>query len=157
MNRSRLHPLVLPVLLSLALIQGCAAPQHRYPAQPRQRPVPAQQPRVQTQPTIPEAEVVPQPSVQQGTNPAVGDISRQARQLTSSGQLEAAAQAVERGLRIAPKDAALWSQLAEIRLEQGRFGQARSLAAKSNSLAGGDSALIRKNQLIIGRALRNGR
>jgi len=68
------------------------------------------------------------------------------------GQLTAAAQTLERGLRIAPKNGSLWSQLALVRLQQHRYGQAQSLAAKSINLARGDGTLIHRNQRIIEEA-----
>jgi cytochrome c-type biogenesis protein CcmH/NrfG len=82
----------------------------------------------------------------------LADISRQADKLLHNDRPEAAAQALERGLRIAPKDGYLWSQLAEVRLAQHRYGQALSLAKKSNSLAQGNRPLIRRNQQIMVQA-----
>ncbi len=72
--------------------------------------------------------------------------------LLHNGQPAAAAQILERGLRIAPKDGYLWSQLAEVRLNQGNRQQALELAKKSNSLAHGDSFLRQKNRQIINQA-----
>jgi predicted Zn-dependent protease len=87
-------------------------------------------------------------------NPVAVDINQQAGRLVQSGQLDAAAQVLERGLRIVPKDASLWSHLATVRLQQKHYGQARSLAAKSNSLAGGNTTVIRNNQRIMDAAQR---
>jgi Flp pilus assembly protein TadD len=94
--------------------------------------------------------------VRQPTRSLVNDISRQAEQQIQRGQLETAAQTLERGLRIAPKNASLWSHLATVRLQQHRYGQALALAAKSNTLAGGNSTLMRRNRLIIEEAQRAG-
>ena len=88
------------------------------------------------------------PAILQG-NLVVQGISDQANQLIRKGELDAAAQTIERGLRIAPKEALLWSQLATVRLKQRRYGQAQSLAAKSSSLAPGNAALVSENQIII--------
>lgn len=85
-------------------------------------------------------------------NPLAEKIRRQAAILLRNGRPDAAAQTLERGLRIAPKDGYLWSQLAEVRLYQGRSGQALLLAKKSNTLAQGDIALREKNQQIIHQA-----
>ncbi len=85
-------------------------------------------------------------------NPLTEKIRARAASLLRSGKPDAAAQVLERGLRIAPKDGYLWSQLAEVRLEQGRRNQALALAKKSNSLAHGDSFLQEKNRQIINRA-----
>ena len=93
-----------------------------------------------------------EPAVIVPENSVAADISYQASQLMQKGNLEAAAQTLERGLRIAPKDAYLWSQLATVRLQQRRYGQAQSLAAKSSSLAQGNTSLRYKNQVINEKA-----
>ncbi|HIP38963.1 MAG TPA: tetratricopeptide repeat protein [Desulfocapsa sulfexigens] len=133
--------------LFFIIIQGCstsryhtATPYHRKP-EPRQV---IEQRDIQAPPTE-QPVIVPENSI------AV-DISYQASQLIQNGDLEAAAQTLERGLRIAPKDAYLWSQLATVRLQQRRYGQAQSLAAKSSSLAQGNSSLIYRNQVISEKA-----
>ena len=99
---------------------------------------------------------MPGPTVPVGQpkNPLTRDIRQQAGLQMQKGRLTAAAQTLERGLRIAPKDALLWSDLAAVRLQQHRYGQAQSLAAKSINLAGGDGTLIRRNQRIIEEAQR---
>jgi hypothetical protein len=61
---------------------------------------------------------------------------------------------LERGLRAAPKEAMLWTQMAEIKLQQQQYAQARALAAKSNSLAGTDTIITRKNHWIIQESLK---
>jgi Flp pilus assembly protein TadD len=101
---------------------------------------------------VPVTEPVRHAPKQTGTIAA--DFSRQAATQVSQGRLDLAATTLERGLRIAPKDARLWSQLAEVKLQQQQYGQARSLAAKSNSLAGGNTGLVPKNQWIIDEARR---
>lgn len=78
----------------------------------------------------------------------LGNAERQ----ESSGQYDSAAAALERALRIEPRNAALWQRLAEIRLQQKQPDQAETLAAKSNSLAGRNSALQAGNWRIIARA-----
>ncbi len=71
-----------------------------------------------------------------------------------AGELEKAAAALERALRIDAKDASLWHRLARIRLDQGQTDQAVHLASKSNTLAGLDASLRRANWLVIARAHR---
>lgn len=81
-------------------------------------------------------------------------FSSQAEQQASAGRLDLAAATLERGLRAAPKNARLWSQLAEIKLQQQQYQQASSLATKSNSMAGSNQAVLQKNYWIIEEARR---
>jgi len=146
MTRQTFHLLCLLVVL---IVSGCTTAPYRVPAPYPARPLP--QPPVKRHPAGPGPG---QPSAGQPANPIVVDISNQASRLVQNGQLDAAAQTLERGLRIAPKNASLWSQLAAVRLQQQRYGQARSLAAKSNSLAAGNLTVIRNNLRIIAEAQR---
>jgi Flp pilus assembly protein TadD len=81
------------------------------------------------------------------------DFGLQAQKQQRQGDLDMAAATLERGLRLAPKDPFLWSQLAEVRLLQKNYQQARTLAAKSSSLAGSDRTIVNKNNWIINQAL----
>lgn len=138
-------------LLSALLFQGCATypPQQpvSYPPPPvevEKQPVPQQ--------AIPETEPIRQAPKQ--TNVIAANFSRQAAEQTRQGRLDLAAATLERGLRAVPKDAGLWSQLAEVQLKQENYLQARSLAAKSNSLAGTNSKIAKKNHWIIEESLK---
>lgn len=79
-------------------------------------------------------------------------LLEQAANQRAAGNLVMAAGTLERSLRIEPRNPHLWNRLARIRLEQGLFSQATSLAAKSNTLAGNDEDLVRENKRIIGEA-----
>jgi predicted Zn-dependent protease len=81
-------------------------------------------------------------------------LLRQADAQRAAGDLVSAAATLERGVRIEPRNPYLWNRLARIRLEQGQFSQAESLAAKSNLLAGDLPALLGDNRRIIGEARR---
>ncbi len=85
-------------------------------------------------------------------NRATRTLLAQADQLEAKGELEASAAALERALRIEPRNARLWHRLAAVRLAQGQNKQAASFAAKSNSLAGKDSELITRNNQLIREA-----
>ncbi len=67
----------------------------------------------------------------------------------SQAHWERAAALLERALRIEPRNAQLWHRLAKVRLQQGRYGMAESLAQKSNALAKDDEALKRRNAELI--------
>ncbi len=143
MKLSLLYPPTL--LLILLIANGCAprypvaTPYHRASA-PGQREQDTMAPAAQARPVK--------------INPLVEKIRARATALLNSGRPDAAAQAIERGLRIAPKNGYLWSQLAEIRLKQGHERQARLLAEKSNSLAHGDMVLRQTNKQIIKQTTR---
>jgi Flp pilus assembly protein TadD len=134
---------LLLLLLIMWIVQGCTSSQHPAPTPYRKIPelrqveaLPDMQDTMKRSATLPESSIVK-------------GISDQANELIRNGELDAAAQTIERGLRIAPKEAFLWSQLATVRLRQHRYNQAQSLAAKSSSLAPENSALISKNKKII--------
>jgi tetratricopeptide (TPR) repeat protein len=78
------------------------------------------------------------------------------RQQARAGQPARAAALLERALRIEPRNAALWHNLAAVRLSQQRYSQAESLALRSNSLAGADRKLQADNWRVIAAA-RGGR
>ena len=72
-----------------------------------------------------------------------------ARADTAAGRLPNAAATLERALRIEPRNARLWHELAQVRLRQRDYAQAESLAARSNTLAGSDADLRAANQRLI--------
>ncbi len=135
-------------LVGAQLLQGCVAysppPPVHYPPPRPEAPIVKKQP-------IPQAEPVRQAPKQ--TSAIAADFSRQASENIRQGRPDLATATLERGLRAVPKDAMLWSQLAEVKLQQNLFLQARSLAAKSNSLAGADTEIVKKNQWIIKESL----
>lgn len=65
---------------------------------------------------------------------------------------ERAAALLERALRIEPRDAHLWHRLAQIRLQQGQYRLAESLAQKSSALARDDAQLQMKNTRLLKQA-----
>ena len=120
------------------LVAGCASTPEREPA-----PAPVEQ-------------APPPASTGQRENTAVAGLMESARTDAAAGKLPSAAASLERALRIEPRNPRLWQQLARVRLQQGDFSQAESLAARSNSFAGSDSTLRAENQRIIDDA-RTGR
>lgn len=92
---------------------------------------------------------------------ATQDVGRAVATLLARAQIkqgqarwEQAAELLERALRIEPRNAQLWHRLAKIRLQQGRYGMAESLAQKSNALAKDDETLKRLNAELIAAARR---
>jgi Flp pilus assembly protein TadD len=68
-----------------------------------------------------------------------------------SGDLSGAAATIERALSIAPDDALLWIELAEIRIAQGDRAQGEEMARKALTLTGGDPALEARARRLIAR------
>ena len=75
-----------------------------------------------------------------------------ARADAAAGRLANAAATLERALRIEPRNPRLWQELARVRLKQGQYAQAESVAARSNSWAGSDNALRAENWRLIAEA-----
>jgi Tfp pilus assembly protein PilF len=90
------------------------------------------------------------------SNTAVAAILLDVQSAIQRGQYNIASAQLERALRIEPANPHIWHYLAKVRLNQGRYGQAANLAAKSNALARGDQELRAQNQQIIEMARRSG-
>ena len=84
--------------------------------------------------------------------PAVVALLDTAERQANAGDLEAASASLERAIRIDPRNAVLWYHLATVRLAQGDAQAAEQLAAKSNSLAPGNSVQQARNWRLIARA-----
>jgi predicted Zn-dependent protease len=70
----------------------------------------------------------------------------------AAGRFASAAATLERALRIEPRNPRLWQELARVRLKQGDYAQAESVAARSNTWAGDDSGLRAENWRLIAQA-----
>jgi predicted Zn-dependent protease len=86
--------------------------------------------------------------------PAIIALQSEAEASLESGDLDNAAAALERAIRIQPRNPELWHDLAEVRLKQEQPGLAEDLAKKSNLHAKGNVELIRANWAIIAEARR---
>ena len=122
-------------LFALAFLAGCAA---ESPSPPSEAPAPA------------PAES-PAPAAK-GENVAIAGLMQSARSDSEAGKLGSAAATLERALRIEPKNPRLWQELARVRLKQGEYAQAESVAARSNAWAGSDNALRAENWRLIAQA-----
>jgi len=119
------------LLIGLAVIGGCAtAP-----------PV--------SHPTVLSAAAA---SGEEHANTAVVALLDDAEIREQAGAYEQSAAVLERALRLEPRNAMLWHRLARVRLKQGQWQNAVDLAAKSNSLAGGDGELQNWNWAVIAEA-----
>ena len=87
-------------------------------------------------------------------NAGVVSLQSQAADERAAGDYERAAATLERAIRLAPQDAALWLDLATVRLAQARPDQAEGLARRAASLAGADDGLRRQAEAVAERARR---
>lgn len=105
------------------------------------------------QPGTTEAFVVePVQRASMSENRAVVSLLDQAQSESDAGRHEAAGASLERALRIEPRNPWLWTELAQVRLAEGQYAQAITLARKSNSFSGGKRRVQAENWQVIGKA-----
>ena len=125
------YAIVIAVLLA-----GCAtAPEPGPPPPPEPLPPP---PAAATPAPAPRSE-----------NVAIAGLMQNARDDVAAGRLANAAASLERALRIEPRNPRLWHELAQVRVKQGQYAQAESVAARSNSWADTDNTLRGANWRLI--------
>lgn len=135
-------------LLCAALaLASCAAEPYRARSPAPVAPAPSTRVRPTQAPVAPAAAPVAPVA-------AVASLVAAANQMYAAGQYAKAASALERALRISPRDGALWHELARVRLAEGDLAQAAELAARSDALAAGDADLNWRNGEIL-RAARS--
>ena len=88
------------------------------------------------------------------TSSAVNSLVSIADAKIKGGQYQQAAASLERALRHDPKNAEIWSRLAEVRLLEQDYAQAETTALKSNALSGGDKSLMSSNWRLISKSRR---
>ena len=151
MNRIRR----LCFLLTLAMLTGCSTYQRPYQSSSPPPKKPYQPPPATTQPAKPPPKVyIPKPASiherpAEASPPAVIALMDAAESERRSGQLDAAVATLERAIKIQPRNAKLWHDMAALRLEQYKPRLALDLARKSNTLASGERELKRNNWRII--------
>jgi tetratricopeptide (TPR) repeat protein len=129
--------------LLAVVIGGCATVQ---------QPAPVLEPApLEPAPLEPAPAPAPPPAART-ERPVIAGLLDGARADAAAGRLANAAASLERALRIEPRNPRLWQELARVRLKQGEYAQAESTAARSNSWAGGDSALRAENWRLIAQA-----
>ncbi|HAF45759.1 MAG TPA: hypothetical protein DCK83_12725 [Gallionellaceae bacterium] len=135
------------IIIFALLLVGCASA-------PMQAPAASTLPDAAPQEPLPSptGDGVTEPEPVRSGNPAVVALLDRARMDTGAGNRGAAGASLERGLRIEPRNAWLWHELAQLRLASGQYAQAVSLARKSISFAGGDRRLQAANWRVIGNA-----
>ena len=121
------------LLAVVAILGGCVAMEQRAPVSD----------------SVPSS--VPAPAAI-SANLAVASLVDSAHADVAAGRLTHAAASLERALRIEPRNPRLWQELARVRLMQGDYAQAESMAARSNSWAGDDVRLRAENWRLIAQA-----
>ena len=134
----------------LLLLAGCAS----VTTQPAGEPTvpPATTPPEMAPPPGQSVITPPEPKPVMSANRAVIALLDQAQLHNEAGQRDAAGASLERALRIEPRNPWLWHELAQLRLTQGQYAQAVSLARKSTSFAVQDRHLQALNWRLIGNA-----
>jgi hypothetical protein len=103
---------------------------------------------------------LPDPAVRSGRDfvpvpeegKAAGTLLASARQSVRSGQFGQAEMMLERALRLEPRNARLWHEMAQVKYGQQEYGQVVQFCIKSNSLAGKDYGLIQQNWGLMEKA-----
>lgn len=81
--------------------------------------------------------------------PAVAALQDQAEEASAAGEHERAAALLERALRIEPRNAGLWHNLAIVRYRDGDYRQAENMAQRSLQHVSGNRDLERRNWELI--------
>ncbi|MDJ0957098.1 MAG: tetratricopeptide repeat protein [Arenicellales bacterium] len=87
----------------------------------------------------------------ESVTPVVTALVTDAQASRQNEEYDQAAVQLERALRIEPRNAGLWHELAQVYFEQGSFDQAIQFATKSNTLTK-DSELRTKNWRLMAQA-----
>ena len=135
---------VRPIALlgGLLLLAGCGSTQTRSNDQPLLEPAP----RI-SENTLPEG------SIRIDTESArVAHLWSQAEQARLESNNDLALQRLFEALEVSPQNSLLWSRAAEIQLINEQAALAENFATKSNSFAGSNVSLLRRNWLIIEHA-----
>ena len=103
------------------------------------------------EPAPPPAEFKPAES-STTQSPAVAALVTAATQSSNAGNIEAASAAIERAIRIEPRNAELLYKLAVLRLKQSKPVLAEDLAKKAALLAGKNNTLKKNSWLLIAHA-----
>ena len=159
---NRFQSFFAPALL-LLLLAGCAT----VTAPPSAKPAEAVPQGALPQGSMPQ-EAIPQTAIPQPSGEAIviepvpkSDMSNnkaiialldRAQIDNRAGNRDAAGSSLERALRIEPRNAWLWLELAQLRLAQGQYAQAITLARKSISFSGHEHRLQALNWQVIGNA-----
>lgn len=101
--------------------------------------------------TSPEERAFPSSASPSNTK-AVSTLVATARSDAAAGRLSNAAASMERAIRLEPRNARLWHELAMVRFKQGEFAQAEQMAMRSNALIERDASLRAQNWQLVAQS-----
>jgi tetratricopeptide (TPR) repeat protein len=105
-------------------------------------------------PATPDQDITPPrqsvPVAKEGK--AAATLLAGARQNVRAGQFDQAEMTLERALRLEPRNARLWYEMARVKYGQKDYKQVVQFCIKSKSLAGKDYVLIKQNWLLMEKA-----
>jgi len=104
------------------------------------------------EPAPPPAAPLPPAAITKEGDQAVVALLNSADQYVRAGQLDKAGAALERALRIEPRNPGIWHDLGQVRLHQRKYQEAESMFTKSNSLAGNNADLRARNAKYMAAA-----
>ncbi|MFK5952426.1 MAG: hypothetical protein QM498_05150 [Desulfobacterium sp.] len=149
-------PSIQWIILLIILFFTASCAEHRVVSVPRTHP-PAEigKPPSKKMPETLPGVGKPKPLVpsEKSRPPILDTFIGQARKQLNRGQPEAAFQTLERALNVEGQDPLVWHFMAKTRIMQGQYGQAESLARKSNALSASNPSLRKKNWQMIANAL----
>lgn len=137
---------LLWIVMLVSVLCGCATPQPSE-RQDRTEPKSAESGATGDDETPEQAK----PSLQK---PAVIELTKKAEAASADGDHARAVRLLERALRLSPRNAGLWQNLAVVRYRQGGYTKAESLAQRSNRLSGDAVKLRQRNWSLIEAARR---
>ncbi len=153
---NRYASLLPALLLATLLLHGCAV------KRPVQRPDYPATPTTPTTPTYPTPPAYPTPAETPVPPPVksdqikytpkigpAGSLYQQATASISAGDYDKAELALERALRIEPRNGHYWYTMAQVKYEQKQYSQTIHLCLKSKSFAGKSDQLKQLNDRLI--------
>lgn len=155
MDRQQLKPWgLLLALLGLSLTAGCVStpPASERPAGPPVVDAGEPAPDTAESPDSDTREDAAAPPPQSDARAPTLALLRQSERSADNGDLPGAIAYVERAIRLNPRDADLWLQLARLQLAADRPGSAEQLAQKAIALAGSATDQQRSGWLLVADA-----
>jgi tetratricopeptide (TPR) repeat protein len=164
MKKLQIFPLILPALIAVSLmLNGCTVKRTvtppSYPKPAPSRPAPAKPPIPALPVPVPTPAPAPQPLPPQEPTETyrpklgpAGALYATAQEAFDRGNFQQAEMAMERALRIEPRNGHYWYTMAQVKYRQGQYSQAIHFCSKSKSLAGRNAQLLRLNDELIQRA-----